>query len=764
MPHACHHSWKCYKSLTFCSLLTSCTIPCACHAKRHTAQFFTLLTLKCASRHNRVQFFISHLASWLRTGRFREPTFRPSGATNHWTNTVFFGFPTFSRTWIFFLLRLSLYWSSIFFSSLLFSDSSHLCFSSVHIVGSLTSKLSSMIRYETIWNIGLRCATLCYVVTCYDTFWYVVIRCDTLWYVLIRCDTLWYVVIRCDTLWYVVIRGDTWWYVVIRGDTLWYVVIRCDTLWCVVMRCDTCWYVVIRGDTLWYVVIRRCDTWWYVVIPCDTLWYVVIRCDTFWYIAIRCDTWWYVVIRCDTLWYVVIRCDTLWYVVIRCDTWWYVVICCDTLWYGVIRGDTWWYVIRCDTWWYVVIRRCDTWWYVVIRGDTWWYVVIRCGTLWYVVIPFDTLRYVVIRGDTLWYVVIRVDTWWYVVIRCCDTLWYAVLRCDTLWYVLIRCDTLWYVVIRGDTWWYVVIRGDTLWYVVIRCDTLWDTLWYVVIRCDTWWYVVIRGDTWWYVVIRFDTFWYVVIRGDTLWYVVIRCDTLIYVSMPAAVGCCFVCMSLSKTTHCDVCDASRTSRMDHLTLFHLWAVKRAPRCWPWKERQIPLGYRSDTIEPIHFCSCQVVVTKIHVLFVNKELSNLDEDHVEAGLATSRSAPWGAMTSLQSGKKCVGRWATWGLSEPSCAFGWNPDWSVHSQVCLLSLEQVDLIYFPFFKLECMFIFHFVETGAKSWAKETFLSTLWNSRFRTHFRSFFSLPGFLTSGCHCKWRCADVWAAQRMQKEV
>ena len=28
-------SWKCYKTLRFCSLLTRCTIPCACHAKRH---------------------------------------------------------------------------------------------------------------------------------------------------------------------------------------------------------------------------------------------------------------------------------------------------------------------------------------------------------------------------------------------------------------------------------------------------------------------------------------------------------------------------------------------------------------------------------------------------------------------------------------------------------------------------------------------------------------------------------------------------------
>ena len=34
-PHACHRFWKWYKTLTFCSLLTRCTIPCACHAKRH---------------------------------------------------------------------------------------------------------------------------------------------------------------------------------------------------------------------------------------------------------------------------------------------------------------------------------------------------------------------------------------------------------------------------------------------------------------------------------------------------------------------------------------------------------------------------------------------------------------------------------------------------------------------------------------------------------------------------------------------------------
>ena len=100
---------------------------------------FSFFTCKCASRHKGVQFFISHLASWLRTRRFSEPTFQPSGATNHWKNTVFRDFPTFSCICIFFLLTLSLC------SSLLFSDSSHLCFSSVHIVGSLTSKFPSAI-------------------------------------------------------------------------------------------------------------------------------------------------------------------------------------------------------------------------------------------------------------------------------------------------------------------------------------------------------------------------------------------------------------------------------------------------------------------------------------------------------------------------------------------------------------------------------------------------------------------------------------------
>jgi hypothetical protein len=92
-------------------------------------QFLTLLTSKCASRHNGVQLFISHLASWLRTRRFSEPTFRPSGATNHWKNPVFRDFPTFSRICIFFLLTLSL----LLFSLLIFLFSLPLPCSAFHL-------------------------------------------------------------------------------------------------------------------------------------------------------------------------------------------------------------------------------------------------------------------------------------------------------------------------------------------------------------------------------------------------------------------------------------------------------------------------------------------------------------------------------------------------------------------------------------------------------------------------------------------------------
>ena len=69
---------------------------------------------------------------------------------------MFRDFPTFSGTWMFFLLRLSLF--DLLSSSLLFSDSSHLCFSFAHIVGSLTSRLPS-ISFHTLTLHSLGCFT-----------------------------------------------------------------------------------------------------------------------------------------------------------------------------------------------------------------------------------------------------------------------------------------------------------------------------------------------------------------------------------------------------------------------------------------------------------------------------------------------------------------------------------------------------------------------------------------------------------------------------
>ena len=100
-----------------------------------------ILTWKCASRSSSVQFFISPLKSYLRTRRFTEPTFRPSGLTNHWKTQHLATFLTFrasvssffwlSRDCIFFLLTLLLFYAFHLLTLLLCS-----AFSTVHIVGS----------------------------------------------------------------------------------------------------------------------------------------------------------------------------------------------------------------------------------------------------------------------------------------------------------------------------------------------------------------------------------------------------------------------------------------------------------------------------------------------------------------------------------------------------------------------------------------------------------------------------------------------------
>ena len=124
-----------------------------------------ILTSKCASRHNGVHFFdistsksgpnlvyfvhfnlqmcfapqwraIFHLSS----GRMAPHPPKPQIIGKTWCFATFLPFRASAS---FFLLTLSLLWSALFYSSLL-SASAHLCFSSVHIVESLTSKLPSI--------------------------------------------------------------------------------------------------------------------------------------------------------------------------------------------------------------------------------------------------------------------------------------------------------------------------------------------------------------------------------------------------------------------------------------------------------------------------------------------------------------------------------------------------------------------------------------------------------------------------------------------
>ena len=143
MSHACHRFWKCYKTLTFCSLLTKCTIPCACHAKRDLnvqkwSCVLYILTSKRASRHNRRALF-RHL-------NFQKWSEREVFLAFSLTNVL--------RTTMACICS-SLIWpdgsAPAALASLLFdppSASAHLCFSSVHIVGSLTSKLPSFVYFS----------------------------------------------------------------------------------------------------------------------------------------------------------------------------------------------------------------------------------------------------------------------------------------------------------------------------------------------------------------------------------------------------------------------------------------------------------------------------------------------------------------------------------------------------------------------------------------------------------------------------------------
>ena len=106
-----------------------------------SSRVLSILAWTCASRHNAVHCFMSHLASWFRTCRFTEPTFRLSGATNHRKKH--------SVSRLSYLFTHLLLLSSVLFSS----DSFHHCFSSPNL-RSFTSKLPSAVINHIIMLIS----------------------------------------------------------------------------------------------------------------------------------------------------------------------------------------------------------------------------------------------------------------------------------------------------------------------------------------------------------------------------------------------------------------------------------------------------------------------------------------------------------------------------------------------------------------------------------------------------------------------------------
>ena len=109
---------------------------------RHVLYIFTS---ECAFRHSGVQFLISPLTTWLRTRRFNRPTFGLTRHTNPRENTAFRDFSNIWRGCIFFLLTFALL-------HLLPSDLTAclICFSTLHIVGSLLFKLPSKMDGSTM--------------------------------------------------------------------------------------------------------------------------------------------------------------------------------------------------------------------------------------------------------------------------------------------------------------------------------------------------------------------------------------------------------------------------------------------------------------------------------------------------------------------------------------------------------------------------------------------------------------------------------------
>ena len=139
-----------------------------------TPGVFNILTSKCASRHNGVQFFISHLPAGSAPAALASLLFDPPepqiiGKTQCFATFLPFRASASSFCWLFLF-------SDLLSSNLsLLSASAQLCFASVHIVGSLTSKLPPVIIIDYCIYCCYSVYDYCYIVMAFNTlllFWY----------------------------------------------------------------------------------------------------------------------------------------------------------------------------------------------------------------------------------------------------------------------------------------------------------------------------------------------------------------------------------------------------------------------------------------------------------------------------------------------------------------------------------------------------------------------------------------------------------------
>ena len=153
MSHACHLFWTCYKTFTCCSFFT-----CKCASRHHGIHFFDIATSKsgpnlvcfvhfdmemCFAPQRRAIFSSLIWPDGSAPAALASLPFDPLepqiiGKIQRFATFLPFRAPASSFFWLF--LFSGLLSSALLFSFLLL----HLCFLSVHIVGSLTSKLPSV--------------------------------------------------------------------------------------------------------------------------------------------------------------------------------------------------------------------------------------------------------------------------------------------------------------------------------------------------------------------------------------------------------------------------------------------------------------------------------------------------------------------------------------------------------------------------------------------------------------------------------------------